>query len=78
MLGAGGDQGRENMTRSRTRSPRSRDSHNQLATRPEALSKPATMKANRHPPQSASTATASSALTARARPCNKGMEGYRD
>lgn len=57
------DQYREKMTRSRTRSPLSFGNHNQLAAKPTALSKPEAMKANCHPPQSASTATAGTLTT---------------
>ncbi len=51
------DQYRENMTRSRTRSPLSFGSHNQQANRPVALSEPETMKANCHPLKWADKAT---------------------
>ena len=57
------DQYREKITRSRTRSLLSLGSHTQLATKPVALSRPETMKANCQPPQSANTATAGTLTT---------------
>ena len=57
------DQYLEKMAMSRTRSLLSLGNNNQLTTRPNALSKPEAMKVNRHPPQSASTATAGTLIT---------------